>query len=307
MLGIAHSVDRLSDLVSDRPVLCSQVQEGYVHAAGLTRPSAFSYRRLAFPTAPGDGLLVPVELDPVPAGAHPAHDPARVSHHQREVRNVLQNHRSGPDEGVLANGHPAKDRAVRPERGPPTHQGLPELLHPANLAPGVVHVREHDGGAAEDVVFEGDAFIDGHVVLDLDRVADGDVPCYEDILPDPAVSSDLAASRYVAVMPDVRPGTDLCPGIDVAGFVDKTVGCSRHGGLRNGRRLRSVLQAALIGLQNTQHAKTLLAVRARGGTRVRIESRKARHSDRKGSVRTNATGCPSARLATGMLSFQSMV
>jgi len=64
------------------------------------------------------------------------------------------------------------DGTVSSQGGTFFYKGRAHLIHLANFCAGVEDVREDHRGAAEDAIFQGDAFIDGDVVLDFAFVAD---------------------------------------------------------------------------------------------------------------------------------------
>ena len=70
---------------------------------------------------------------------------------------------------------PADDGAVGPQGGAFLDEAWADLVHLRNFGPGVVNVREYHRRSAEDAVFQGNAFIDADIVLDLAFVADGDI------------------------------------------------------------------------------------------------------------------------------------
>ena len=109
------------------------------------------------------------------------------------VGHILRDHRPGADEGVAPDGVAADDGAVGPQGGAFLDESGADLVHFGDLRPGVVDICEDHRGAAEDAVFQGDAFIHAHVVLDLALVADGYVGADDDILADVAVLANLGA------------------------------------------------------------------------------------------------------------------
>ena len=98
---------------------------------------------------------------------------------------------SGADEGVLADSVAADDRAVGAERCSLFDEGGAHLIHFADFCTGIVDVGKDHGWAAEDAVFQCDAFIDGDVVLDFAFVADDGVGTDDDVLADVAVFADF--------------------------------------------------------------------------------------------------------------------
>src|SRR5690606_6996193 len=116
------------------------------------------------------------------------------------------------DGGVGAYGRPAPDPG-----------GL-VLVLARNVGTRIDHVGEHARRAAEDVGFELDPFVDGHVVLDLDVVADAGARHHHDILAQVAALADHRAGHHVRKVPDPGAGADHRTVIDIAGFVGEPVG-----------------------------------------------------------------------------------
>ena len=115
---------------------------------------------------------------------------------------------AGADEGVLADGMAANYGAVGAECCASFDEGGTHLVHFADFRPGIVDVGEDHRGAAENAVFQGDAFIDADVVLDLAFVANGCVGTDDDVLADVAVVADFGAGKDVGKMPNSRSLTD---------------------------------------------------------------------------------------------------
>jgi hypothetical protein len=111
------------------------------------------------------------------------------------IGNILSYHRPGADEGILAYGMATDDGTVGPQGGAFLDEGGADLIHLGDLRPWVVDVREDHRRAAEDAVFQGDSFINAHVVLDLASVAYGGVGADDDILSDIAVFADFGTGE----------------------------------------------------------------------------------------------------------------
>lgn len=103
---------------------------------------------------------------------------------------VFRHDGTGADEGILANSVATDDCAVGAECCALFDEGGTHLVHLANFRPGVVDIGKDHRRAAEDTVFQSDAFIDGYVVLDFAFVADDGVGADDNVL------------AYVAVFPD---------------------------------------------------------------------------------------------------------
>ena len=137
------------------------------------------------------------------------------------IGDVLGHYGAGTDEGVLADGVAADDSAVGAEGCALFHEGGADLIHFPDFGAGVVDICEDHRGAAEDAVFEGDAFIDRDVVLNFALFADCGVGADDDILADVAVLADLRAGEDVGEVPDFGAFADFNVFVDDGGGVDE--------------------------------------------------------------------------------------
>jgi hypothetical protein len=194
------------------------------------------------------------------------------------LRYVLGDHRPGADEGVAADGMAADDGAVGPQGGAFLDEGGADLVHLPDFRPGVVDIGEYHRGAAEDAVFQGDAFIDADVVLDLALVADSGVGADDDVLADVAGFADPGAGEDVGEVPDFGAFTDGDVVVDDGGFVGEVViitgknrdsapfsldsGFRRNdgrGSRNDGRGAFLLLDGALAEFENFQDAEAFFA------------------------------------------------
>ena len=137
------------------------------------------------------------------------------------VREILVHHSAGADKGVSADDGTADNGTVGAEGGAVFDQGRADLVHFSDFCSGVVDVGEDHGRAAEDAVFQGDAFEDRHVGLDFALFADGDIRADDHVLADVAVFSDGGVREDVGEVPDFGSWVDVDVVVDVGGFVDK--------------------------------------------------------------------------------------
>ena len=79
------------------------------------------------------------------------------------------------------------------------------------------------GRAAEHIVLQLHALVEGNIVLYFAAVADPYMIADIDVLPQRAALSDARAALEVAEMPDLRALADLHILVDVGAFVDKIV------------------------------------------------------------------------------------
>src|SRR5687768_11251696 len=107
--------------------------------------------------------------------AHPSPLPGWHAEHQCVVRDVASHHCSSANEGVPANYRSTHDRRIGSNRGATPHQGLLILPMPYDLRSWIDDIGKHTGWSAKHIVFEFNARVDRHIVLDLDVVADPDV------------------------------------------------------------------------------------------------------------------------------------
>ena len=67
------------------------------------------------------------------------------------------------------------------------HPGRADLVHLPDFGPWVVDVGKDHGRSAENTVFQGNAFVNGDIVLNFTPFADGDIRADDHVLPDIAV------------------------------------------------------------------------------------------------------------------------
>src|SRR5438093_3807609 len=131
-----------------------------------------SYPLILCPARGASGLL-PFHCELHPALTHPPGHASRAAHDEGVVRHIFCHHRTGTDEGVLANGDAAEDRTVRPKRGTSFNESWLQLAHAGNFAARIDDVRENHGRAAKHRILERHGFIEGDIVLNLDPIAAG--------------------------------------------------------------------------------------------------------------------------------------
>ena len=139
-------------------------------------------------------------------------------------RNILCDHGAGADEGTAADDVATDDGAVGPQGGAFLHVGGADLVHLSDFSTRVEDVGENHRGAAEDAIFQGDAFIDADVVLELALVAYDGIGADDDVLADVAILADLGAGEDVGEVPDFCAFADGNVVIDDGGGVDEDVG-----------------------------------------------------------------------------------
>jgi hypothetical protein len=92
------------------------------------------------------------------------------------------------------------------------------------MATRVHYIGKDTAGTTEHIVFEHDAFIDGHVVLHFHIVAQPGSRHDYHILAQVAALSDYRARHDVAEMPDLGSRPDRGTVIDVRRFVGEVIG-----------------------------------------------------------------------------------
>ena len=120
----------------------------------------------------------------------------------------------------------AHDGTVGSERSPLAHERARVNAVYREMRPWGIHVREHAGRAAENVVLQLNALVHRDVVLDPDPVADPDVVRDVDILSQRTVPADDGSPLDMAEMPNFRSGADGRAIVDITALVNEIV---RHG------------------------------------------------------------------------------
>src|SRR6266536_3422329 len=162
-------------------------------------------------------------MEPLAALTHPADASRRHADHEPIGRDVGRHDGARADERILAQRDAAHDRRVGTDRAAALHERAPVCVLARHVTARVHDVGEDTGGTAEDVVFQLDALVDGHVVLDLDVVADPGPRHHDDVLAEVTPLADHGARHHMREVPDLGAVPDHRPVIDVAGFVREIV------------------------------------------------------------------------------------
>ncbi len=157
------------------------------------------------------------------AFAYPADLTCRNSGHQSKVLYIGCHHRAGTYHGTAADGMAAYYRTVGAERRAFAHARTRINSMYGKVSPRGVHVGEHAGGAAEDIVFQFDAFIYGYVVLDAYAIAYAYAGTDIDVLSQGAIIPDHGTFLNVAEMPYSGTGAYRYILIDVTALMYEPV------------------------------------------------------------------------------------
>ena len=95
------------------------------------------------------------------------------------------------------------------------------------MRPRCTYIREYARRAAEYVVLQFYAFVDGYVVLDTDTVSDPDIVRDIDILSQRTITPNDGSFLNVAEMPDLRSCADGHAIVDITTFMNEEVLHSR--------------------------------------------------------------------------------
>src|SRR5882762_7056056 len=162
-------------------------------------------------------------MQPLTALAHPADASRRHADHEAIGRHVGRHDGARADEGIFAQRDAAHDGGVRANGAAALHERAPVLVLARYMAARIHDVGEDAGGTTEDVVFQNDALIDRHVILDLDVVADLGARHHDDVLAEVAPLADHGTRHHVGEVPDLGAVPDHRPVIDVTGLVREEV------------------------------------------------------------------------------------
>jgi hypothetical protein len=114
--------------------------------------------------------------------AHPSDPPRRISHHQREIRDIPDDNGARADETEHAKRMATYHRRIGSDRSPLADRRGPEFILAQDVGARIVDVGEHATRTAKHVVGELDAGIDRDIVLDFASFADPNVGTDHDIL-----------------------------------------------------------------------------------------------------------------------------
>ena len=177
---------------------------GEIHAAQLLGACLLIYKA-GFRAAEFASCVGPQQM---PVATHPAGLSAGHALDQGVVGHILCHHGASGDEAVSPEGDAADDGGVGPNGSAAADNSLLVETVPVDLGTRVGDVCQHAGGTKEDVVLDGGAGVDRHVVLNLDVVARNDAVRYEGVLAENALFSDAGAGADVGEVPDFRSGAN---------------------------------------------------------------------------------------------------
>ena len=125
------------------------------------------------------------------------------------VRNIFSYNGSGSDKIVSSQSYSANQGSVSADSCTSFYQSGPDLVHFSDFRTRVIDIGKNYGWSAKNMVFEGDAFVYGNIILDLTSISDSDIRTDHDILADIAVLSDTRARKDVGEMSDFCPFADF--------------------------------------------------------------------------------------------------
>ena len=155
--------------------------------------------------------------------AHPPYLPGRNTSHQSIIFYVPCHHGSSGDQRRAANGIAANDGAIGTQGSPLAYERARVRAMHREMRPWGTSVRKYARRAAEDVILQLYAFVNGYVVLDTDAVSDPDVVRDIDILSQRTVTSDDGTLLNMAEMPNLRSRADGHAIVDITAFVNEVV------------------------------------------------------------------------------------
>ena len=116
--------------------------------------------------------------------AHPSNPSRRISHHQREIRDIPGDDGARADEAILSERMTAHHRGIGSDRSPLADRSGPKLIFARDVGTRIVHIGEHAARSAKHIVSQLDAVVDRDIVLDLASVADPNIGTNHDVLSD---------------------------------------------------------------------------------------------------------------------------
>ena len=142
------------------------------------------------------------------------------------VRNIVGDHGAGAHKAVFPDGGSTYDGTVGPQGRAVFHEGVgADLVHLADFGPWVIDVGKDHGRSAENTVFQGNAFVNGDIVLNFTPFPNGDIGADYHVLPDIAVFAQGCVGQDMGKMPDFGAFADFAAVVDDRGFVNKEISC----------------------------------------------------------------------------------
>ena len=140
------------------------------------------------------------------------------------IRNVFRYHSIGSDEGVSSQCYAANDGGVGADGCPFFYKCWARLIHFSDFGPGIIDVCKDHGWAAENSVFECNAFVYAYIILNFAVVAYSDIRADYHVLADIAVFANFGVGQDVGEVPDFRFFANGYVFIYLGGRMDKRIG-----------------------------------------------------------------------------------
>lgn len=134
--------------------------------------------------------------------AHPTDLLRGYASDEGERRDISRNDGTRSDEAIFAECRSTNDRGIGTYRRATPDKRWSEFVFAFNLCPRIPDVRKDTRRATENTVFQCDAGIDTHVVLDLAAIADNNIGADHYILSDSAIFTDDRILENMGKMPD---------------------------------------------------------------------------------------------------------
>src|SRR4051812_30319010 len=165
------------------------------------------------------------------AAANPADPAGRIADHQGMGWHISGDHRARADHGVKPDCMAAHDRSIGPNAGATPHESGGKFIAPAYIRARQQHVCEHHAGSAEYVVFDGHAFEERDIVLNLAAISDANLGADHHVLRNDTPGTYATTGQNVCEVPDLRALADLDIAIDHSSRVGEKIS-GAHGRYR---------------------------------------------------------------------------
>ena len=153
----------------------------------------------------------------------PVLSPARARVRTVQTTAAFAHPRTGGDHRRAAYRMAAYDGAIGAQGSSLAYARTHVRAMHRKMRPRGTHIREYTRRAAEYVILQLYAFVDGYVVLDTDAVSDPDVVRDIDILSQRTVAPDDGSLLNMAEMPNLRSRADGHAIVDITAFVNEVV------------------------------------------------------------------------------------
>src|SRR3990172_2844644 len=140
----------------------------------------------------------------IAAATHPTYNSSRISNYQSIIRNIFRNNSACADKGITANGITTNNGCIGPDGSAAFYQCTVVKVRSSlrEFTSWIQNIGKNHRRAAENIIFQFDAFVDGYIILNFDKIPDFYIVANVYILTNRTFFTNTRVTLNMAIMPD---------------------------------------------------------------------------------------------------------